>query len=273
MQHRKNYRSLDISGNRYGRLVALKRVDGTRTQWHFKCDCGNDVELNISRVFDRQLSCGCMRKEFAKKFGDSHITHGGSKTTLYRKYRSMIDRCYNSGTWKYKRYGGRGIYVCDEWKNSFAAFQKWAYETGYDPSLDGRTEQSIDRIDNDGPYSPENCRWATSKEQMINREITKVYPYNGEMYTASSFADTYGIHDKTFVYGMIKRWGMSLEEVLYAWEIKQGKYPYLIKASEYAEKRKVTITTVNRWVREGKVKFVKAGNNNYIDIRGSDDTR
>ena len=272
MQHRNNYRSLDISGNRYGRLVAIHKVEGTRTEWLFKCDCGNEVKLKISRVFGGQLSCGCMSKECKKKFGESHITHGSSKTKLYHKYRSMLDRCYDSDSWKYKRYGGRGIYVCDEWKNSFAAFQKWAYETGYNPELDGRTEQSIDRIDNNGPYSPENCRWVTAKEQMLNREITKDYPYKGEMYTASAFADKFGIYDKTFVYGRIKRWGMSLEEVLNAWNIIHNKPDYLIRTKDYAEKCGVTITTVNRWIREGRVNAIRVGNINYIDLRGSEQT-
>lgn len=271
MQNRKNYRSLDISGKRYGRLVADHKVEGMRTQWVFRCDCGNEVTLCISRVLCGQLSCGCMRKEVASEWAKSHVTHGSSKTKLYHKYRSILERCYDSSCWNYKRYGGRGIFVCDEWKNSFEKFQQWAYKTGYDPNLDGRTEQSLDRIDNNGPYSPDNCRWVTAKEQMLNRDTTKTYPYKGKTYTASAFADEYGIHDKSFVYRKIKRYGMSLEEVLRAWETIHNTPENLARVKEYSIEHNVTVTTVNRWIAQGKLKAIKVGNVNYILKKGESD--
>lgn len=268
MQHRKNYRTLDISGNRYGRLVADHKVEGMRTQWLFKCDCGNEVKLHVSKVLGGQLSCGCMRKEVAQKWAQSHITHGASNTKLYHKYRSILERCYDSSSWKYKRYGGRGIYVCDEWKNSFESFMKWAYENGYDPDKDGRTEQSLDRIDNNGPYSPENCRWATAKEQMLNRDITKTYPFNGEELTASEFADRFDIKDKSFVYRRIKRWGMSLDEILYAWNMINNTPEGFTTPKDYAKQCGVTVETVDRWIKDGKIKAIRVGKLYYIDMKG-----
>lgn len=268
MQHRKNYRTLDISGNRYGRLVADHKVEGMRTQWLFKCDCGNEVVLHVSKVFYGQQSCGCMRKEVAQKWGESHITHGASKTKLYRKYRAILDRCYDSSSWKYKRYGGRGIYVCDEWKNSFESFRKWAYENGYDPNKDGRTEQSLDRIDNSGPYSPENCRWATAKDQSLNRDITKTYPYKGEQLTASEFAERYNITDKSFVYRRVKKYGMSLEEVLYAWNMINKTPEGFMKANEYAKKCGVANGTVDKWIKAGKLKAIRVGKFYFINTKG-----
>ena len=264
MQNRNSYRKVDIAGQRFGNLVALRRVEGKRTQWLFQCDCGNTVELAYSRVLYGQMSCGCLRKETAQEWVKSHITHGESKTKLYRKYRSILERCYRKDTWKYKRYGGRGIYVCDEWKNSFQAFRDWAYKTGYDPSLDGRTEQSIDRIDNNGPYSPENCRWTTAAEQQKNREVTTLYPYHGEMYSASEFADKFGISDKSFVYRRLKIKHQTLEYILNDWERAHNIPDGLIYAGDYAKKKNVTLTCVIRWLNAGKISGEKRGRKWYV---------
>lgn len=96
------------------------------------------------------------------------------RNLLRGRYRHMVDRCYNENCDSYKDYGGRGIYICDEWLNDFKAFEKWSYENGFKPEL------QIDRIDNDGPYAPWNCRWATCKENNQHRRSTRFYTYNGE---------------------------------------------------------------------------------------------
>lgn len=263
MEHRKNYRGKDITGQRFGMLVAIGLVEGTRTTWRFRCDCGNEVTLKISRVFHGQLSCGCMSLITKKKWAESHITHGESKTTLYRKYRSMIERCEKPSNWEYKRYGGRGITVCDEWRRSFSAFRNWAYSTGYDPNLDGRTEQSIDRIDNNGPYCPENCRWSTAYEQQKNREITKLYPFNESLYSASEFADKFGITDKSFVYRRLEK-GQNLEYILNDWERIHNVPSGLIEVPDYANEHGVSSATVRRWINEGKVPGEKVGRKWYV---------
>ena len=265
MQHRKNYQNEDYTGKRFGRLVAVKKVDGKRTEWVFHCDCGNTVNLRISRVLYGQLSCGCLRKESVRKWADSHKTHGASRTTLYHKYRSILDRCYNANTWKYRRYGGRGIYVCDEWKNSFEKFQEWAYKTGYDPNLDGRTEQSLDRIDNNGPYSPDNCRWVTAREQQRNRECTTLYPYMGQYYSASEFADKFGISDKSFVYRRLKINGQSLEYILQDWKRIHDVPVHLAEVTDYAKARGCTDAHVKRMLNEGKLLGEKVGRKWYVD--------
>lgn len=263
MIHRNNYRSVDIAGNRYGRLVALEKVQGTRTTWLFKCDCGNTVSLHISKILCGQLSCGCLSRECKRKFAEGLTTHGESKTKLYRKYRGMLDRCYRKDCRNYGRYGGRGIYVCDEWRNDFLAFRDWAYSTGYDPALDGRTEQSLDRINNDGPYSPDNCRWTTALEQQKNRSITTVYEFNGEQITASHFADMFGIRDKAFVYGRLKR-GRTLYDVLYEWECTKKLPENLLECSCVAKELGVTEATIKRKINSGEIKGQKIGRKWYV---------
>ena len=260
---RENYSTVNIAGKKFGRLTAIEKVAGTKSKWLCVCDCGNQIALYYSRIKGGQLSCGCLRKECMDNFGASHTTHGQSKTKLYRKYKSMIRRCYNENDNSYSRYGAKGISVCDEWLNSFEAFYKWAMATGYDPSKDGRKEQSIDRINTNGNYCPENCRWATAKEQQKNRNITRLYEYHEEMYSASEFADEFGITDKSFVYRRLSK-GQTLEYILGDW-IKIHNVPkHLIEVEDFAKEHNVHTATVRRWINKGKIEGEKIGRKWYV---------
>lgn len=135
-----------------------------------------------------------------------HTTHGGSKTRLFRIWQYMKKRCYNKHAINYDRYGGRGITVCQEWRDSFETFRDWAIANGYHESL------SIDRIDNDGPYSPENCRWATVKEQGNNRRSTHLVTYNGETHSIKEWSEITGIAKSTI--GNRLKAGRTPEEAL-----------------------------------------------------------
>lgn len=147
-------------------------------------------------------SCGCLATE-ARKTRCSHPKHGGTGTRLHNTWLSMRKRCQNKED---KRYGGRGIKVCPGWEKDFAAFRSWALTNGYAENL------SIDRIDNDGDYCPENCRWATNKEQSRNTSTTVFVEIEGETKSIVEWAETYGLNPVT-VYARRRR-GLTGSELI-----------------------------------------------------------
>jgi hypothetical protein len=145
----------DFTGKKIGRLTAIKRV-GTQygnALWECKCECGNIVMVNSSKLISGNTkSCGCLAKENKIK---QFTKHGLCKTRLYRIWQDMKGRCYNKKLPCYKNYGGKNIFVCDEWLKDFYNFYNWAINNGYKENL------TIDRINPNGNYNPLNCQWIT----------------------------------------------------------------------------------------------------------------
>lgn len=170
-------KKLDITGNRFGRLVAIrfdcseKNKCGRKVRkWLCKCDCGNFKSVRIGDLRDGKVrSCGCLAKEWAKV---ANLQYGlSNKEKLYGVWQSLKKRCYNKHLKAYKYYGGRGIRVCEEWNNSYPAFREWAYKNGYQEITlpNGNNKLTIDRINNDGNYEPSNCRWVDMATQNKNK--------------------------------------------------------------------------------------------------------
>lgn len=166
---------VDLTGQRFDRLVAVKRIgykkrkSGGYSIWECKCDCGKTTQVPLSALkTGNTRSCGCFQEENHQKLAALHRTHGYSKTRLYVVWKQMKKRCNNPNNNVYKHYGAHGIKVCAEWENSFPAFREWMLEHGYDETAK-RGKCTIDRIDPNGDYCPENCRVVDMVVQRHNR--------------------------------------------------------------------------------------------------------
>lgn len=160
---------IDLQGKRFGRLLVVSREQNSsngHARWKCVCDCGNEkVVSSDSLRSGRTISCGCYNTErFIKE--NRQVTHGLRKHKLYGVWRSMKERCVCETHYAYKDYGARGITVCKEWLNDFKVFYDWAMNNGYKEGL------TIDRINNNSGYYPENCRWVTMEIQNKNKRNT-----------------------------------------------------------------------------------------------------
>lgn len=201
----------DLTGMRFGKLTVIEYLGRKHhsSYWKCQCDCGNIVECyygNLKR--GTTTSCGCMRSFYARQ---SRNCHGESTSRLYKEWSTMKGRCYNKNASGYERYGGRGIRVCKEW-GEYWPFREWAYSHGYEDNL------SLDRIDVDGDYSPDNCKWITMFDQQSNKRTNRFIEYGGQKKTISQWARYLGIGTGAIRYRLSAGW--SPEECLFGKEKK-----------------------------------------------------
>lgn len=186
-------RLIDLTNKRSGKLTILYRVENDNNnnpKWFCRCDCGSTKIIYGSHLRSKETkSCGCL----------IGVKHGQIRNTAYTTWTAMKQRCYNVKAGEYKNYGGRGIKVCDEWLKSFATFLE-------DMGNKTSREHSIERIDNDGNYNKENCRWATWSEQALNKRMQKnnqlgirgIHETKNGKYTANIFINRKSQHLGTF---------------------------------------------------------------------------
>lgn len=191
------------AGEKYNRLTVLgldhietrQRKNGQNSNIEYykcKCDCGNEVLVQKACLKNNHVqSCGCLNLE-------NHTKHNGRHTRLYKIWVGMKNRCNNPNTDCWDNYGGRGIKVCNEWVNNFSEFRDWALDNEYDETL------TIDRINVNGNYEPNNCRWVTKAKQTNNKRNNYFIEYNNEKRTISEWAKLRGIKKDTLRNRVVK---------------------------------------------------------------------
>lgn len=183
-------------GQRFGKLTvtSFSHVLKNRSFYKCLCDCGAVAYIQRANLLTGQQSCGCLRKK-----------HGKTKSPEFRVWTLMRSRCMWKGWPNFHNYGGRGITICDRWKNSFLDF---LHDVGPRPS----DRHSIDRIDNNGNYEPGNVRWATSEEQANNRRTCRFLEFNGKRQTVTQWAKQIGITHQAMM-GRIGKAGSQSERI------------------------------------------------------------
>lgn len=206
----------DITGKVFGKLTVICRTDrkdsqGTRLYWLCQCECGKESEVHRCKlVGGHTTSCGCVRDEWRKhgfqKLWTKHGMSGKSRTKEFNSWIGLRSRCYDKKNAKYPRYGGRGIKVCERWIDSFINFYN---DVGPSPSA----SHSIDRIDVNGDYCPENCRWATPAQQADNKTNTIKLTCGGVTRTVTEWAKVTGIPRMTIM-ARIRNYGWDVDKAI-----------------------------------------------------------
>lgn len=196
----------DITGYRFGDWTVLERLDHRNgsTHWLCRCRCGAEKEVSGQHLKrGKTKSCGCHREEQAR---ERFTKHGLRGNVVYVTYGGIMDRCYNRNCAEYKWYGGRGITVCDRWRQHPKVFIE---DMGPKPT----PTHSIDRIDNDGNYEPGNCRWATRAQQRRNSSRLKLVTFRGKTQCLQDWADELGMSRDT-LYSRLVRGNWDVERAL-----------------------------------------------------------
>ena len=205
----------DLTGLRFNYLLVLEyagRKNG-RTMWKCQCDCGNITYVDSNSLKSGNTkACGCHQSD---GWGQCK-THGMTKTQLYRSWTAMRNRCYQKSNKYYCNYGGRGISVCDEWRYKFESFRDWAYDNGYKEGM------TLDRIDNNGNYCPDNCKWSTRVEQMNNTRANHFLEFDGKRMTIAQWSKYLNV-PYYIISNRICNYGWSVEDALTIPVLKRGE--------------------------------------------------
>lgn len=198
----------ELDGKRFGKLTAVKRVSDKiypsgrhDIVYQCLCDCGQYTDvLAVHLNSGHTRSCGCLRAETTSK---NMTTHGQSSTRLFTIWKNMKSRCTNPNNPCFNQYGGRGITVCDAWIEDFAVFYDWSIKHGYNDDL------SIDRVNVNGDYDPDNCRWVSQKTQCNNTRRNIMIEHDGELRTAKQWSDELGIKYGTLISRIRRGWDVD----------------------------------------------------------------
>lgn len=203
---RRPHKFNDLSGQSFVRLTAIEQVRDDRGSlvWRCSCICGGEARVRAYRLKSGHTkSCGCIAREAAvingRKATKHGLTSGGVIASEYTVWRGMLARCYYPASPSFARYGAKGIAVCDRWRRSFAVFYE---DVGPRPSL----QHTLDRLDNSRGYSPDNCRWATRREQANNKTTNRRIAWGDREMTLREWADVLGL-----------RYGMLLQRFAKGW--------------------------------------------------------
>lgn len=198
---------IDLTGQKFNKLTVLKidhiNKKTKEASYLCKCDCGNLKIVKSAKLKNGDVkACGCLQGKIRKwKYSSKDYPK------LYKKWNHMKDRCYKERDVNYKNYGARGITVCVEWRNSFDNFAEWSFKNGY------KEELEIDRINNDGNYEPDNCRYVPTIINRRNKSTTQRYKYKGEMIPLAKIAEEENIKYK-ILWQRLNRDGKTLEEAI-----------------------------------------------------------
>ena len=198
---------LDLTGKRFGRWTVLKRytkLGYTPIRWECLCDCGNKKIVQGCNIkAGKSTSCGCLQAEIMSKRAKHGCSRNG-KTPEYRTWKAMHTRCYNKKQISYSRYGGRGITICDRWSD----FKNFLEDMGVKPN-----GTSIERIDNNKGYCPENCKWATDEEQRSNKSGSRYFKIDDTVLNLKGWSLLCGI-PSDILHGRVYSQGLSMKEAI-----------------------------------------------------------
>lgn len=206
----------DISGQMINDWEVIKECGRNKSggaMFLCRCSCGTEKLVDGRSIrAGTSRNCGCKRfPKMLVKAREVTTKHGGKNDRLYNVWNGMKDGCHNEKSKFYNRYGGRGIKVCDEWSYSYPNFKDWAMNHGYDPCA-AKGKCTIERLNNDGDYSPDNCIWATSKVQCNNRSSNHSISALGETHTISEWSEITGIRKDT----------LRRRICIYGWDVERA---------------------------------------------------